>query len=144
MPIVILDVHAGFYYGVKRVLELARKLKENNDVVYTDGPLIHKEAMIRHLEEQGICSCADPLSISRNPKICLLIRAHGISPERLRWLKSLNLPIADATCPDFGKIAEIVLSHEQKGHTILIYGLPSHPEVIRLVGCANNILKDLL
>ncbi len=145
---VILDPLAGFCYGVKRAIDLARKLKTTYDVVYTDGPLIHNETMIQELEGQKICSCSDPLLISKitdkDLKQCLLIRAHGISPERRCWLKSLNLPLADATCPDVGKIAGTVLSYARKGYVVLIYGSPDHPEAIGLLGYTNNYSKGFI
>ena len=68
----------------------------------------------------------------------VVVRAHGISPQRRDYLKGLGLPFRDGTCPDVGIIAGKVKSHAEKGYKIVIFGDPEHPEVIGLVGYANE------
>jgi 4-hydroxy-3-methylbut-2-enyl diphosphate reductase len=64
----------------------------------------------------------------------MVVRAHGISPERRGYLKSLGLDFKDATCPDVGIIAGKIRIHAKKGYTTVIFGDPKHPEVIGLMG----------
>jgi 4-hydroxy-3-methylbut-2-enyl diphosphate reductase len=64
----------------------------------------------------------------------MLVRAHGISPDRRKYLKSLDMEFRDATCPDVGIIAGKIRIHAKKGYSIIIFGDPQHPEVIGLMG----------
>jgi 4-hydroxy-3-methylbut-2-enyl diphosphate reductase len=64
----------------------------------------------------------------------MVVRAHGISPERRHYLKNLGMTFKDATCPDVGIIAGKIRLHAKKGYHTVIYGDPKHPEVIGLMG----------
>ena len=68
----------------------------------------------------------------------VVVRAHGISPQRRDYLKGLGLPFRDGTCPDVGIIAGKVKSHAEKGYRVVIFGDPDHPEVIGLMGYAQG------
>jgi len=143
---------AGFCFGVKRAIDIAEKCTEcGSKTVYTDGPLIHNRQMMERLRDIGVHeigdykseSCvADELDFSKNPDIAnnsiLVIRAHGVSPERRDYLRSIGLPCKDATCPDVGKIAGVIKMHSNKGWTSVIVGDPDHPEVIGLLGYSNG------
>ncbi len=132
---IILAKSAGFCWGVKRAVEKARELSLHNSSVYTDGPLIHNEQMISQLNSENITATNDPASIKKSP---LLIRAHGIPPERRTMLNSLNANITDATCPDVAKIQGLIRKHVKQGYTIIIYGDKGHAEVIGLEGYAEG------
>jgi 4-hydroxy-3-methylbut-2-enyl diphosphate reductase len=62
------------------------------------------------------------------------VRAHGISPERRKYLKNLGIDFKDATCPDVGIVAGKIRLHAKKGYTTVIFGDKMHPEVIGLMG----------
>lgn len=64
----------------------------------------------------------------------MVVRAHGISPERRAYLKDLGMDFKDATCPDVGIIAGKIRIHAKKGYNTVIFGDPKHPEVIGLMG----------
>jgi (E)-4-hydroxy-3-methyl-but-2-enyl pyrophosphate reductase len=75
----------------------------------------------------------------------LVVRAHGISPERRKYLKSLNMEFRDATCPDVGIIAGRIKAGARKGKSTVIFGDPNHPEVIGLLGYAEgkgHVIQD--
>ena len=139
---------AGFCFGVERAIGIARKCTEcGKNKVYTDGPLIHNRQMMERLQEEGILEIGDyqssnelkeELSASKNAGDVLVVRAHGVSPERREYLKNLGLTFKDATCPDVGRIAGVIKSHAKKGYTIIIMGDPKHPEVIGLLGYAEG------
>ena len=46
---------AGFCFGVKRAMELAREQQASGKRVYTYGPLIHNEEAVNLLAKQGVC-----------------------------------------------------------------------------------------
>lgn len=133
---------AGFCWGVERAIAIARKFAAaENKTVFTDGPLIHNKQMMQELQSNGIREVGDyqsksnlNLSSEEKEDSVLVVRAHGISPERRKYLKSLDMPFKDATCPDVGIIAGKIRLHAKKGYSIVIFGDPNHPEVIGLMG----------
>ena len=137
---------AGFCWGVERAIQVAREESQGGDRrVYTDGPLIHNRQMMDALgkddiQEVGDYQSKNEINVQGNDEkeSVVVVRAHGISPQRRRYLKSLGLPFRDGTCPDVGIIAGKVKSHSEKGYQIVIFGDPEHPEVIGLVGYANG------
>ncbi len=60
---IILAKNAGFCWGVKRVVKLTKeKIAKSNSKIFTHGPLIHNQEVIRKLEEKGVCT----LPVHRN------------------------------------------------------------------------------
>lgn len=133
---------AGFCWGVERAINIAQEYAESQKkTVFTDGPLIHNRQMVEKLEASGIREVGDyqskdELTFTEEQKqdSVLVVRAHGISPERRKYLKSMGLPFRDATCPDVGSIAGKIKMHARKGFTTVIFGDPNHPESIGLMG----------
>lgn len=133
---------AGFCWGVERAIDIAAKFAaEGKRPVYTDGPLIHNKQMMERLEATGIKEVGDyqsksDLQVSDDDREhgVLVVRAHGISPNRREYLKGLGMSFKDATCPDVGIIAGKIKLHARKGHHTVVFGDPQHPEVIGLMG----------
>ena len=120
---------AGFCWGVKRAIEIAREVSKDRPT-FTDGPLIHNRQMMEKLQAEGITE----LSPETKSNGVIIVRAHGISPERRKSLKALSSTFKDATCPHVGMIAGKIRIHAKKGYQTLIFGDPKHPEVIGLMG----------
>ncbi|MEQ9824335.1 MAG: 4-hydroxy-3-methylbut-2-enyl diphosphate reductase [Puniceicoccaceae bacterium] len=143
---VIRSKSAGFCWGVDRAINIARDYaQKGKSVVYTDGPLIHNQQMMSMLEKEGIQEIGDyqsqsDLTLTETDKqdAVMVVRAHGISPDRRKYLKSLGMEFRDATCPDVGIIAGKIKQHARKGFATVIFGDPKHPEVIGLLGYANG------
>ena len=137
---------AGFCWGVERAVQVAREEAEGGKRrVYTDGPLIHNKQMMAALSSEDIREVGDYQSKSKlnlaetsEKESVVVVRAHGISPQRRDYLKGLGLPFRDGTCPDVGIIAGKVKLHAEKGFQVVIFGDPAHPEVIGLMGYANG------
>jgi len=137
---------AGFCWGVERAIQIAREEAQGGKRrVYTDGPLIHNKQMMDALGQEDVKEVGDYQSSvqlnmqERNEKeSVVVVRAHGISPQRREYLKGLGLPFRDGTCPDVGIIAGKVKSHAERGYDVVIFGDPNHPEVIGLLGYANG------
>ena len=148
---------AGFCWGVERAIHIAREEAQGGSRrVYTDGPLIHNKQMMDALGKEDIQEVGDyqstqslELKQSNEKESVVVVRAHGISPQRRDYLKSLGLPFRDGTCPDVGIIAGKVKSHAERGYDVVIFGDPQHPEVIGLLGYAGgkghvvNTMNDL-
>ncbi len=143
---VILAESAGFCWGVERAIDIARDFAaQGKRPVYTDGPLIHNSQMMEKIEAEGIREVGDyessgELEIDESTKssAVMVVRAHGISPERRKYLKSLGMEFRDATCPDVGFIAGKIHKHASKGYKTILFGDPKHPEVIGLMGYTND------
>lgn len=134
---VIVAKSAGFCWGVRRAVETARKTAESSGTtVFTDGPLIHNSHMMQRLEDSGVKQTSQPSSLPSDAT--LIVRAHGIPPERRTALESLPLHLVDATCPDVAKIQRVIRENTAKGRTILVLGDPGHAEVIGLLGYAGS------
>ena len=146
---------AGFCFGVERAIEIATTCTDGGKCkVFTDGPLIHNRQMMERLTNCGVLeigdyksesSISDQISKASPENSVLVFRAHGVSPDRRKYLQSLGLRCKDATCPDVGKIAGIIKMHANKNYTTVIVGDPDHPEVIGLLGYAGGkgyVVKD--
>lgn len=133
---------AGFCWGVERAIDIAKKFaEEGKRPVYTDGPLIHNSQMMERLVAVGIKEVGDyqssaevDIDESTKDQAVMVVRAHGISPERRKYLRNLGMEFKDATCPDVGIIAGKIRLHARKGFHTVIFGDPNHPEVIGLMG----------
>ncbi len=133
---------AGFCWGVERAIDIAEKFaNKGRHPVYTDGPLIHNKQMMHKLTSKGIREVGDyqskteiDLSHENADHPIMVVRAHGISPQRRKYLKGLEMEFRDATCPDVGIIAGRIRIHAKKGYSTVIFGDPDHPEVIGLMG----------
>jgi len=137
---------AGFCWGVERAIQIAREEAQGGARrVYTDGPLIHNKQMMDALSQEDVREVGDyqskeqlNLEEPEEKEAVVVVRAHGISPQRRDYLKGLGLPFRDGTCPDVGIIAGKVKSHAEKGYSVVIFGDPAHPEVIGLMGYAQG------
>ncbi len=137
---------AGFCWGVERAIKIAEGYaSQGRNKVLTDGPLIHNRQMMERLEGAGIREVGDygsdkDLELSEEEKkdAVLVVRAHGISPERRKYLKNMGTEFRDATCPDVGVIAGRIKAGARKGKHTVVFGDPGHPEVIGLMGYAGG------
>lgn len=141
---VILAKSAGFCWGVRRAIDKARKLAAAAPgTLYTDGPLIHNRQMMDALKADGILPCDQPGNLN---DCTLLIRAHGIAPERRMMLNRLPVQLQDATCPDVARIQSAIKVRAAKDVMVVIYGDKGHPEVTGLLGFAGErgrIISDM-
>ncbi len=136
---------AGFCFGVAHGVKLAtdalEAARETGRTVISYGNLIHNKAVISRLEDLGLRVIENIDELERviagnnNPvPPCVIIRAHGASPEVYERLSAVNCEVIDATCPFVGKIHKIARTCSQEGKEIVIIGNPSHPEVAGTCG----------
>lgn len=134
---VVLAQSAGFCFGVRRAVDRALAVAaESSGPVYTDGPLIHNPGMLAELERRGIRVADNPAGLP--PDATLIVRAHGIPPERRRALQALAPRLVDATCPEVARIQGLIRARVARGRTILILGDEGHAEVVGLLGHAQG------
>ena len=51
---VILAQHAGFCFGVRRAVDKVYELSAAGGPIYTYGPIIHNEEVVKDLEKKGV------------------------------------------------------------------------------------------
>jgi len=129
---VIIARSAGFCMGVRRAMSKAfLTLKKESGPIYTYGPLIHNPQVVRLLSEKGVLSVADVSGADRGT---IVVRAHGISPQERRQIRSTRLKIVDATCPKVMKIHAAAKKHHKQGYLVVVVGDRDHPEVSGILG----------
>ena len=123
--------YAGFCYGVKRAVETAKKLKEDNPYkkVFVLGELIHNANVINELENMGIKTLYE--IPSQGEGICV-IRSHGESPEVIEQIKQAGFTIVDLTCPDVKKVQQKAVELAKDDYFVVIVGKAEHPEVVAI------------
>lgn len=135
---VIVAEKCGFCPGVKNAISIVEKiLKEENNDVYSLGPIIHNEDMVKKLTKAGLKTVNDMQEISGGT---VLIRSHGASPHQIAKLKNKGLKIVDATCVLVKRVQQIARELENQGYKIVVIGDQNHPEVQAVVGCAKDVV----
>ena len=125
---------AGFCFGVEKAVNTVyEEAKKGNDIVYTLGPIIHNEEVVKDMKKRGVedVKIEDLASL---PKGTVIIRSHGVSREIFNFVKRSGHRVVDATCPFVKKIHAIVSVQSGKGKTVVIIGNPEHPEVMGIRG----------
>lgn len=122
---------AGFCYGVKRAVETAKKLKQENPDknIYILGELIHNTDVINELETMGIKTIYE--IPERGEGICI-IRSHGESPEIFSKIEKAGFELVDLTCPDVKKVQQKAIELAQNDYFVVIVGKSNHPEVMAI------------
>lgn len=139
MKEVILAQNAGFCFGVKRAVDEAIKIqKQAEKKIYTLGPLIHNNDVVKFLEKNNIYSIELENITTLNKDDVIVIRSHGVSEEVLNLLQKNELKVKDATCPFVTNIQKKVNKYYKLGYNIVILGDSNHPEVIGINGWCNN------
>lgn len=131
---VILAKTAGFCFGVKRAVDTVYEQIETGKKIYTYGPIIHNEEVVKDLEAKGV-TVIETLDELKNCEAgTVIIRSHGVSKAEYNFIKEHNFEIVDATCPFVKKIHNIVEQESEAGKHIVIIGSKEHPEVQGIMG----------
>lgn len=129
---------AGFCFGVKRAVDTVYEQLKNGKTIYTYGPIVHNEEVVRELAEKGVRvleSKEELKSLKAGKTIpTVIIRAHGVAKEIYDIMEANGLECIDATCPFVKKIHRIVEQKSTEGYHVIVVGDPKHPEVEGIVG----------
>ena len=140
---------AGFCFGVKRavdmVYEQAQKREERLDAgeeqvpdIYTFGPVIHNEEVVKDLKKRGVKVLRTEEELKTLEDGIVIIRSHGVGEHIYETIREKGLEYIDMTCPFVKKIHNIVKRESEAGKYIIIIGDPNHPEVIGIRGWAGK------
>ena len=125
--------HAGFCFGVKKAIEIAEEVAQNNPgKTYVFGQLVHNEKVIKDLENKGIVFLENIDEIPQNA--VTVLRAHGepgttyelLGKKSIKKGKNLN----DATCPLVTLVHNVAIKLKNNGYEVILFGKLNHPEAI--------------
>lgn len=131
---VILAKSAGFCFGVERAVHMVYEHVEKSSPIYTFGPIIHNETVVKELADRGVAVIHTIEEANQKEEGTLIIRSHGVAKDIYEKLNASKLDVVDATCPFVKRIHKIVEEESQKGKQIIVIGDKKHPEVQGIVG----------
>ena len=123
---------AGFCFGVRIAVDMAKQAGEKLGHAYTNGPIIHNKQVVDYLKSLGVEEMKDYSQLKSGETV--IIRSHGVPPKTERMLKELNVNVLDATCPFVKKVHDKVKQLVEEGYFVVIIGEEGHPEVIGTLG----------
>ena len=139
---VIVAKTAGFCFGVKRAVDkVYEQIGKTEKPIYTYGPIIHNEEVVKDLRQKGVEVIDTPEELAQLRDAVVVIRSHGVGRKIYEILKSNGVEIVDATCPYVKKIHKIVSEQSAAGNQVIIVGDEKHPEVQGIRGWGNEDTK---
>ena len=131
---------AGFCFGVKRAVDTVYEQveKHQNEKIFTYGPIIHNEEVIKDLRSHGVEVIQDEEELRTVDADVVVIRSHGVAKYIYDIMGERGIACVDATCPFVKKIHKIVAEESEKGSYIIIIGNSEHPEVEGIKGWAGD------
>ena len=130
---------AGFCFGVKRAVEkVYEQIEKGKTPIYTFGPIIHNEEVVRDLEERGVKVLETAEELRQLTDGVVVIRSNGVGKDIYDILEKNGIEIIDATCPFVKKIHRIVSEQNENGRRVIIVGNGKHPEVEGIKGWGND------
>ncbi len=136
-PFRIIDVdEAGFCFGVRRALQLAREATEAHREVACLGPLIHNRQVVENLEERGMHVVDDITAVSTGT--AALVRAHGAGPRVYEMAEERGVELIDATCPFVRRVQQAAARFAEDRYQVIVLGEREHPEAQAIVAHAGG------
>ena len=131
---------AGFCFGVKKAMETVYQQIEKGEGkrIYTFGPLIHNEEVVKELKSKGVDVVDTVEELKALKEGVVIIRSHGVSKDIYKIMEDNGIECVDATCPFVKRIHKIVDKESADGKRIIIIGNDGHPEVEGIKGWSNS------
>ena len=143
---VIVAKTAGFCFGVERAVnQVYDQIEHGTGTIYTLGPIIHNEEVVRDLEEKGVKVLASREELEALKEGTVIIRSHGVGRQVYDLIEKKGLHLVDATCPFVKKIHQIMIKQNKEGRRVIIIGDETHPEVEGIKGWGDDrtlVVKD--
>lgn len=127
---------AGYCFGVRDAVNLAKKSGDNFQEVYMLGDIVHNETVVDALNKRGSKVVESLNDIPEDKPV--LFRAHGTDPETWRKAQKKKLNIIDATCPLVTEIHEEIKELESENRRTIIIGDHNHDEVVGIAAQVKN------
>ena len=127
---------AGYCFGVRDAVNLAKKSGGEYDSVYMLGDIVHNERVVSDLEKSGSVVVNNLDEIPEDKPV--LFRAHGTDPKVWKEAQKKKLNIIDATCPLVTDIHEEIKILESEKRKTIIIGDHGHDEVMGIAAQVKN------
>ena len=127
---------AGYCFGVRDAVNLAKKSGDEFQEVYMLGDIVHNETVVDDLNKKGSKVVESINDIPENKPV--LFRAHGTDPETWKRAQKKKLNIIDATCPLVTEIHEEIKELELENRRTIIIGDHNHDEVVGIAAQVKN------
>lgn len=75
--------------------------------IYTYGPIIHNDEVVKDMEKNGVTVINDLDELSSHEKGVMIIRSHGISKAEYDRIKNCGFEVLNATCPFVSKFTDM-------------------------------------
>ena len=119
---------AGFCFGVKRAVDTVYEQLETGKTIYTYGPIVHNEEVVKDLENKGVHVIEDKEEISKQcikcgkcSEVCpvdlmpVMIIDNKEKAQKLKVDKCIECGLCSYVCPAKIEVREIIKSiKEQK------------------------------
>ena len=135
---VVLAKSSGFCFGVKRAVDRVYEQLADHKKIYTYGPIVHNEDVVKDLEKQGVRVLNTKEELEALTEGSVVIRAHGAPKRIYEIMEQRGIECIDATCPFVKRIHKIVEKESTEGRHIIIVGNAKHPEVEGIMGWCKN------
>ena len=119
---------AGYCFGVRDAVNLAKKSGDDFQEVYMLGDIVHNETVVDDLNKRGSKVVESLNDIPEDKPV--LFRAHGTDPETWKKAQKKKLNIIDATCPLVTEIHGEIKELELENRRTIIIGDHNHDEVV--------------
>lgn len=119
----------GYCDGVRRAMRIAASAAERHGGLQSEGPLVHNPQAVEELARLGVT-----VAPNLEGNLPVLVRAHGVAPERTAEWKKRGLEIVDATCPHVAANQRLAAEAARAGETVLFAGDPDHAETRAVTG----------
>ena len=136
---ILLAKDAGYCFGVRDAVNLAKKSGDDFQEVYMLGDIVHNETVVDDLNKRGSKVVESLNDIPEDKPV--LFRAHGTDPETWKKAQKKKLNIIDATCPLVTEIHEEIKELESENRRTIIIGDHNHDEV---VGIASQVKDPII
>ena len=136
---ILLAKDAGYCFGVRDAVNLAKKSGDDFQEVYMLGDIVHNETVVDDLNKRGSKVVKSLNDIPEDKPV--LFRAHGTDPETWKKAQKKKLNIIDATCPLVTEIHEEIKELESENRRTIIIGDHNHDEV---VGIAAQVKSPII
>jgi len=131
---IIVGKYAGFCYGVSRAIATIEK--NSGKRLCTYGAIINNKQVTQGFAARGVRIIENTDDAEQSETV--IIRSHGVAPEIYTQLEARSIEYIDATCSDVKKIHGIVKEARKAGHTVIVIGNQLHPEIVGIIGYADE------
>src|SRR3954454_7414329 len=128
----------GFCYGVREAIDMAKEASAAGKATHTLGQVVHNEGVVQDLQELGIRSVETLDDVDHGAAV--VIRAHGVRPDVMERANARGLEVIDGTCTWVIQEQKELVKLVEEGYTLVLLGIPQHPEVVGLLGFAPDAI----